>query len=211
MCLPSFNLQPLALVLPLRATQKNWPCWMNAAACPSGGAARHGWAPAMGVSMVTGGGGVSPVCPRYFVEECCQPLLPCKSRTKEQAPTTAPRAPRMNHGVSNHPSKVPSARNHWRSITHLQLFLEPSPVVLKCRPQSRMPQQQRIQRTVVAGHLPQVSAYKHTSCVVKTETSINISALYLKQQWIIFIFYSSNEILYIPSVIKEDAKEKLFK
>lgn len=173
------------------------------------GAARLGTS--NGCQHGDGGGGVSPVCPQYFVEECCQPLLPCKSGTEEQAPTTAPRAPRMNHGVSNHPSKVPSARNHWRSITHLQLFLEPSPVVLKCRPQSRTPQQQRIQRIVVAGHLPQVSAYKHTSCVVKTETSINISALYLKQQWIIFIFYSSNEILYIPSVIKEDAKEKLFK
>ena len=74
-----------------------------------------------------------------------------------------------------------------------------------------MPQHQRIQRIAVAGHLPQVSVCKRMFCIMKTKNSVNISALYLKQQWIVFIFYSGNEMLSIPSVIKEDAKEKLFK
>lgn len=52
---------------------------------------------------------------------------------------------------------------------------------------------------------------KHTFCIMKSENSINVSALYSKQQRVIFIFCRGNEILSIPSVIKEDAKEKLFK
>lgn len=74
-----------------------------------------------------------------------------------------------------------------------------------------MPQQQRIQRIAVTGHLLQVSVCKCMFCIMKTKNSINISALYLKQQLIIFGFYSGNEILSIPSVIKEDAREKLLK
>lgn len=47
---------------------------------------------------------------------------------------------------------------------------------------------------------------QHTFCIMKTNNSLNISALHLEQLCAIFIFYSGNEILSISSVIKEDAK-----
>lgn len=47
---------------------------------------------------------------------------------------------------------------------------------------------------------------QHTFCIMKSSNSVNTSALHLKQLCAVFIFYSGNEILSIPSVIKEDAK-----
>jgi len=109
------------------------------------------------------------------------------ARLNHDTPETARRTPRMNHGVfDHHLSETLTARNYWQSITHLWLFSEPSPIsqfLLKCRPQSRMPQQQRIQTIAVTGHLTLVSVCKHTFYLTKTKNSIAISALYLKQQW----------------------------
>lgn len=152
-----------------------WQCWMNSWGRLSKEAQQG---PAVGARGQWRG-------PWHSLGGVSQPLLPCEPSAGEQAPTPAPRTPRSSLGVSK---PLTATAAPARSLCSLW-WCCPEPL---CSLQ------------LAATSTPELPALG-TFCIMNTNNSVNISALHLKQLCAHIHIYSGNEILSIPSVIKEDA------